>query len=286
MRPHMAPARAGAAAAFAWCLLACVAGPASAADTVDIQMHLYRDGNCFEKVDEFMLLDEGCYANLYNNASRAYQIKITKFQGEQEVDLREYIDACNYLFRPKKSLKVGKCEHFIGSTYVKLNTRFRSDACQGDSCSTLSVGVQRFYSQEYCRGIAYDTFLFPLQGECMRWGNGSQTFRIDADGTNITQVDYIGNDRCEAGSVTRMYSMRPGTCFPLFTDKSPRSFSWTLEGGIAVKLASASQRSAELDFLTGASMALAMVMVHTGVPGWRETRPASPARCASAKAMR
>jgi len=60
--------------------------------------------------------------------------------------------------------------------------------------------------------------------------------------------------------------MTPGNCYPLVLDRTQRSFSWTLEGGIAIQLSNGASRSTRLDFMAGASLALAMALAHHG-PG-------------------
>jgi len=197
------------------------------ADTLDISVRLYRDANCFERAEELLLMDNACYANLYSNATRAFSMKLVGFNTPPLIDLLEYTDDCNTAL-PKRTITGGRCERLMGGFYGIFEHRFRSSTCTGDRCSTLNVVVQRFYSQVGCRGLAYKTFKYPIQSECMRWSNGTQTFKADSTFTNITQVDYLTNDVCQ-GSLRSTYSMTANRCYPLYANKIPRSFDWRVE---------------------------------------------------------
>jgi len=228
-------------------------------DTVDVLVTTYRDPNCFEKVDEFTNLDEGCYATLWTNLTRAYQLKIVVYDpGSQKVDLREYIDDCwpVNLFRPARTMQVGKCEPFIGGFYAILGLRWRSPTCVGLSCSQISVAMQRFYSEENCAGVGVMTNYYPVQGECMRWSNGTQTFTLDPEGRNISQVQYMMNHEC-GGSDVMGYWMMTGTCYSLYSDTSPKSFRWQVELGknYASVVSGARRSSIAGGFITSAVVA-------------------------------
>merc|ERR1712157_675512 len=49
------------------------------ADNLDIQVKLFQDPNCFERAQDATMLDNGCYANLYSNLSKAFTVKATGF---------------------------------------------------------------------------------------------------------------------------------------------------------------------------------------------------------------
>jgi len=203
------------------------------ADTMDINAVLYKDANCFERADEMVLLDQGCYANRYANLTKAFQLKIVVFEtGIQKIDLREYLNDCYpaYLFRPARTIHCGRCESFVGGFFVQTSLRLRSSTCEGYSCSPLNTAVQSFYSMENCEGLVMENYYYPLQGECMRYNNGSQAFSLPPgySGKNISQVDFPGNDGCN-GVSQRKYSMVDGQCYSLYSEVAPLSFVWQVE---------------------------------------------------------
>lgn len=201
--------------------------PACWADTLDIEVAMYSDSNCFERFDNLLLLDDTCYANLYTNLTKGYKLKIVGFTGEKKLDLYDYTDACNTMFTPKRAIRAGKCERFVGNYYAITRIRLRSSTCVGADCSRLAVVVNRFFSEAACAGLPYQLFTYPVQDECMRWSNGTQGFTVDPTNTNITQVDYLMNDKCN-GDLQRKLTIQNDFCYGLYTDKAPRSFSWTI----------------------------------------------------------
>lgn len=237
-----------------------------AGDAVDINVRLYSDPNCFSRSDEAVLIDKGCYANRYDDATKAFELKIVVYDGDQQVDMREYVNDCDpaKLYRPARTMKAGRCERFVGGFYAVLGLRLRSTACEGVSCSPISVAVQSFYASGGCQGVPLSKETFPLQSECMRWWNGTRILRMDPNGREITQIDYPGNDKCNGATEVR-YSMTSGTCFPLFGASGPRSFLWVVEKGKNV-LASAS-RSAALPNLALAALAAIVSSCVLRAPG-------------------
>jgi len=213
------------------------------ADTMDINVVLYKDPNCFERADDMVLLDQGCYANRFDNMTKAFQLKVVVFDEKPKIDLREYINNCYeaFLFKPARTLEGGRCERFVGGFYVQTSLRLRSTTCEGYSCSPISVAVQRFYSEEGCTGVVVENNNYPLQSECMRFSNGTQAFKLGDTDNNITQVDYLGNDGCN-GVLQRSYSMIDGNCYSLYSDSSPKSFIWMVEKGKAFTSAAATKR--------------------------------------------
>lgn len=200
----------------------------SASDTLDIDVTLYVDGNCITAYTSMLLLDDGCYANMYTNLTKAFKLKIVGFTGVSRYDLYDYTDACYSQFSPKRTLVSGKCERFVGGYYASLKSRLRSTTCVGESCSRLAVTTQRFFSEANCMGLPYMIYTYPVQNECMRWSNGTQAFRVDPTTTNVTQVDYLANDKCN-GDQIRSYVMSVGYCYELYPDEVPRSFKWDVE---------------------------------------------------------
>eukprot|EP00913_Durusdinium_trenchii_P007932 g7438.t1 len=49
-----------------------------------------------------LLLDDGCYANLYTNQTKAFKVRIVGFTGVSKYDVYDYTDACHTLYRPKR----------------------------------------------------------------------------------------------------------------------------------------------------------------------------------------
>jgi len=211
-----------------------------AGDAVDLNVQLYSDPNCFQPADEMILVDEGCYANRYANITKSFQLKIVVFSGEEKIDLREYVEDCNpaHLYRPARTIEAGRCEPFVGGFYAVFGLRLRSAACEGGTCSPISVARQSFYWESGCSGVASKVLDFPVQGECLRWWNGTRNYRMDDYGENITVTDYPGNDGCNSGYQLH-YTIESGTCFPLFESKGPKSFLWRIEAGKNVLTAGA-----------------------------------------------
>merc|ERR1719221_473537 len=83
-----------------------------AGDSVDLNVLLYSDPNCFARSDEMVLVDKGCYANRYANATKSFELKIVVFDGDPLIDLREYVEDCDpvHLYQPARTLKAGRCE--------------------------------------------------------------------------------------------------------------------------------------------------------------------------------
>jgi len=207
---------------------------------VDLNVQLYSDPNCFQPADEMVLVDKGCYANRYANITKSFSLKIVVFDGDKKIDLREYVEDCNaaHLYRPARTIEAGRCEAFVGGFYAIFGLRLRSDACEGVTCSPISVARQSWYLQSGCQGVASKVLDFPIQGECLRWWNGTRTYRMDEYGMNITQTDYPGNDGCNS-RYQEHYNIESGTCFPLFDSEGPKSFLWRIEAGKNVLTAGA-----------------------------------------------
>lgn len=207
----------------------------AAADSVDVNVQLFRDANCYERVDQMVLLDQGCYANRYDNRTKAFMLKILVFDGaDQQIELTQYVNYCDpvSLYSPGRSLRVGRCALFVGGFYAQVALRLRSLTCEGVSCSPISVATQQFFQDADCIGVVTETFTYPLQGECMRFYNGTQVFTMSDYGRTITEVDYNGNGGC-AGNDVRTYVMPSGTCYPV-TDGQAGSFLWMVEKGTNV----------------------------------------------------
>jgi len=222
-----------------------------AAETWDISAQLFRDPQCFERAEDIVLLDEGCYANMYSNITKAYSLKITSYNYPRVVDLYEYSDNCQSIAVPPKSLIVDVCEKYTGAYWAKITIKYRSTICVGESCSDLLVGLQKFYDDADCGALSdgrgkpyYAELRFPLQRECLRYSNGTQTFSIDKSMTNITQADYPQNRACN-GALKKGYTIALEKCYPLRVDKPPRSFKWHLvaAGSSIQQVTSASVRS-------------------------------------------
>eukprot|EP00933_Yihiella_yeosuensis_P073774 TRINITY_DN82514_c0_g1_i1.p1 TRINITY_DN82514_c0_g1~~TRINITY_DN82514_c0_g1_i1.p1 ORF type:complete len:263 (-),score=16.00 TRINITY_DN82514_c0_g1_i1:55-843(-) len=198
------------------------------ADTLDIDVRMYRDSNCFERHEELLLLDNGCYGNVYSNLTKAYSLRIVGFTGLKKLDLYDYVDACNTLFSPKRQIVAGRCERFVGGFFGIATIKLRASTCEGSECSRLSVAIQSFYSAKLCAGLPSQMYTYPVQSECMRWFNGTKTYIVDPTGTNITQTDYLMNDQCK-GTLTKSYAMKNGECYALYDDRAPRSFRWVIQ---------------------------------------------------------
>jgi len=206
----------------------------SQADTYDIGVKLFTDANCLFWANEFMLLDGGCYANKWApNSTKGFKMNIVYFNSPQRIDMREYIDDCHTLAMPKRTVTSGAdvCNPFLGSMYAQFDVRFRSNTCQGQLCSTLAVAVQTFYTLNSCTGPAHSVFRFPVQGECLRAGNGTQDLISNISTGDISLHDYGGGDDCTVTEGVRLktYSITNSFCYPLYSSQAPRSFSWRVE---------------------------------------------------------
>jgi len=233
-----------------------------AAETWDIYVQLYRDPNCYEFADTLYLLDQACYANLYSNVTKAYSVKAIGFEYPQRVHIQQYQDDCQTgtTLYPRQ-LEAGVCAKFVGAFWGKIGLRYRSESCEGDLCSRLAVIVQTFYSRPWCQGMPMMIYYYPAQKECLRWYNGTQNFlfKIDQDGTNITQTDYEGQDanKCDTG-VRKTYSLTGDRCFQLRPDQPPYSFKWSVD--TSARLTSAATR-------TSSTAALALLAAPAALAG-------------------
>lgn len=218
------------------------------ADTYDIGVTLFTDPNCLFRDDTFVLLDGGCYANKWApNSTKGFKMNIVFFNEPQRIDMREYLDDCHTLAMPKRTLVTGsdRCNPFLGSTFAQFDIRFRSSTCKGSMCSTLAIAVQTFYRQAACTGPAFSMFRYPVQGECLRTGNGTQDLTASGDDRNISLMDYGGSDDCTpvVGGRFRTYQILNQNCYPLYTTQEPMSFSWRVERIVPYAAASGAYRS-------------------------------------------
>jgi len=158
---------------------------------------------------------------------------ITMFDEPQRYSLRTYSDDCHTLHGQREVYAgTDRCNQFMGSMYATFDIQMRSATCEGSKCSTLSVAVQTFYNAASCTGSEYASFKYPVQGECMRAMNGTQTILASPDDSNITLSDYVNNDVCgRSGSVgiRRTYFIKNALCYPLYTTQAPYSFNWKIE---------------------------------------------------------
>lgn len=209
-------------------------------DAYDVGVRLYKDQNCFEQAEELVLTTDNCYANVYSNRSKAFQITIVSFSEPQRMNLVFFEDHCWTPVMAPTAVRAGECQHFTGGFYGIYSLKYRSanECTAGASCSYLRLAVQEFYQSRICYdsglceciGDPYESYAYPIQKECLRWSNGTQIFETDAGGVNLTQTDYPGDDSCQ-GKVTRPLIMRNGYCYPLYSN---RGFKWTLTKVAAV----------------------------------------------------
>lgn len=198
------------------------------ADTYDIGIKLYTDPNCIYWADDLLLLDGGCYANIYSNTTKAFTLRIVYFNQPQRIDFREYTDDCYELAAPKRTFIAGRCIFLSGSFYAEMSIRERGSTCSGPQCSPLAVVVQSFFSRIDCTGATYALYRYPIQTECLRWSNGTQTLTTTAGDQNITLVDYFDTDNCQGGSM-RTYTIMNQYCYPLSALEAPRSVMWRVQ---------------------------------------------------------
>jgi len=219
-------------------ILSCLIGATwlqlSRADTYDIGVTLFTDANCLFWANNFILLDNGCYANKWApNSTKGFKMNIVFFNAPQRIDMREYVDDCHTLAMPKRTLTTGtdRCNPFLGSMYAQFDIRFRSNTCKGQLCSNLAIAVQTFYTAAFCAGPAFSIFRYPVQNECMRAFNGTQGLYASGGDSNISLSDYSGSDDCKISKGVRLrtYSITNDFCYPLYTTTAPRSFSWRVE---------------------------------------------------------
>lgn len=218
------------------------------ADTYDIGINLFDDPNCMNWVDQLVILDGGCYANRWApNATKGFKINIVDFNNPQKMHMREYSDDCHTQSWEAKTFTSGTdpCALFLGSTWARFDIRFRSNTCKGQLCSNLAIAVQTFYSAAFCAGPAHSIFRYPVQGECMRAFNGTQDLTAGGGDANISLMDYGGSDNCKAGRGIRFrtYSITNRFCYPLYSNRAPRSFSWRVERTTPYAAASDGSRS-------------------------------------------
>jgi len=202
-------------------------------DSWDVKIRLYRDLNCFERADDLLLLNNGCYANLYGNLSKALAVKIVGYDAQGKFDFTEYNDNCNSIQRPTRQIQGQTCVKFTGAFWARLTLSLRSSTCTSD-CSSLRVAVQTFYTSTDCSGLPYTIFKKPLRRECMRMTNGTQNFSATLSGVRITQTDYAGIDNCGArgGTDPIKYDIEARKCYSI-QSPTAQSFRWTVDSALA-----------------------------------------------------
>lgn len=205
-------------------------------ESVDIEVRLYQDQDCFTWYGNFgvlLLLDNGCYANVLSNASdqqKAYGVRVVEFGPVESIDLTEYSDDCHNPFASTRNIEAGSCTRFVGPYWAVITLRYRSNACYGAACSRLTVASQSFYDLSNCVGIPSSVYKYPVHNECLRWSNGTQKFLVDTSYSNITQVDYTMHDQClPSANFIQTYTIQVGQCLPLYVTEAPRSFMWTVD---------------------------------------------------------
>lgn len=230
----------------------------------DISATIYSDNYCFEYLDNLLLVDGTCYSTRwYTNSSKAFMVKLVGFGtggAPWVVNYQEFSDDCHTPASTLKSLTVGKCGNTIGRFRGVVGVKLRSSRCTTD-CSNLAVATQNFYDLAGCAGVPILSLkrVVPLQGECLAARNGSsQTFTLMhiLNTTRITRVTFPGNAKCT--SLNGITQEIRGQCYPLFSEKSPRSFGWTAERPVAV--AGAPRSSGRPALAAVASTALAAVL--------------------------
>lgn len=256
-------------------ILSCLVGAGwlqlGRADTYDIGVTLFTDANCLFWANNFILLDNGCYANKWApNSTKGFKMNIVFFNAPQRIDMREYVDDCHTLAMPKRTLTTGtdRCNPFLGSMYAQFDIRFRSNTCKGQLCSNLAIAVQTFYTAAFCQGPAFSIFRYPVQNECMRAFNGTQGLFASGGDSNISLSDYSGSDDCKTSKGVRLrtYSITNDFCYPLYTTTAPRSFSWRVERTKPYAAASDAYRSLPSLFIAALLFGLAEASI---VGRWR-----------------
>lgn len=260
-------------------ILSCLVGAAwlqlGRADTYDIGVTLFTDANCLFWANNFILLDNGCYANKWApNSTKGFKMNIVFFNSPQRIDMREYVDDCHTLAMPKRTLTTGtdRCNPFLGSMYAQFDIRFRSNTCKGQLCSNLAIAVQTFYTAAFCAGPAFSIFRYPVQNECLRAFNGTQGLLASGGDSNISLSDYSGSDDCKItgpqnkGVRLRTYFIINDFCYPLYTTTAPRSFSWRVERTKPYAAASDAYRSLPSLFIAALLLGLAEALI---VGRWR-----------------
>lgn len=253
------------------CLVGAVWLQSCRADTYDIGVTLFTDANCLFWANNFILLDNGCYANKWApNSTKGFRMNIVFFNSPQRIDMREYVDDCHTLAMPKRTLTTGtdRCNPFLGSMYAQFDIRFRSNTCKGQLCSNLAIAVQTFYSQASCLGPAFSMFRYPVQNECMRAFNGTQGLLASGGDSNISLSDYSGSDDCKISKGVRLrtYSITNNYCYTLYATVAPRSFSWRVERTKPYAAASDASRSLPSLFIAALFLGLAEALI---VGRWR-----------------
>lgn len=250
------------AAAVLPCSLVFDAVRHASADSWDIGLQLYHDLNCFERAEELLLLDQGCYANVFSNltSANAYMLKIVDFEDPERVDLYLYEDDCRTEGYNPRTLLAGRCERFTGAFWAMFRLRFRSTTCEGNDCSLLKTVRQEYFDSENCVGSVHSSNLYPMQGECMMYFNGSQAFEADPSGANISMIDFAGNYDCDGGMITT-YTAYNNDCLNLYQDKNPRSFRWVVDQ--AARIAAIGSGARRLEPIFGLRALLAVVFLST-----------------------
>eukprot|EP00929_Paragymnodinium_shiwhaense_P031826 TRINITY_DN17752_c0_g1_i1.p1 TRINITY_DN17752_c0_g1~~TRINITY_DN17752_c0_g1_i1.p1 ORF type:complete len:299 (-),score=37.19 TRINITY_DN17752_c0_g1_i1:356-1252(-) len=244
------------------------------AETWDIQLQLYRDPVCMERVEDILLMDQGCYANLYSNITKAYSLKILFFNYPQSIEVREFSDNCQSIARPPRPMGTERCVRFLGGLWAVVRLLFRSPTCVGE-CSKLGVSEQVFYPEKNCGGRPIKSFWYPSPG-CMRAANGTQELGLNTDsrGTNITFTDFIYNSACDGG-IVKVYEVPSGSCFPLYEDRSPRSFQWVAYPAMITGIGSpaiggAARLASGLGGVLARLLALATLSAGAALPSWKD----------------
>lgn len=213
---------------------------AVAVEGMDIFIQLYSDANCFERHQDYLLVDQVCYANIFSNLSKAFTLTIAGFDEQASADLVDYTNDCitprlldrDGLPEPARNYLMGEqseCKRFLGPYWARMTPRPRSNRCDGPQCSRISLAYQTFYNDEECQDFAL-RFKYPVQNECLRWSNGTQAFTVDPTYTNITQTDYILDDACSEGApLKRTYLIRNDECLNVYFNNARGSFKWTIE---------------------------------------------------------
>jgi len=241
-------------------------------NTYDVFLELFDDTACIDQKEQLLLTTENCYANLFENPSLpkpyfgyGFSVKVVSFYGtsdgedmsSRKIIVDYFYDDCNTPRGQSLLMVENQCSSASGrEIFPNFNAiftlRHRSTDCIGgiDKCSQIRLVAQQFYSDVTCLGNPYKQNTYPLDGYCLRYGNGTHRFSVDPLNPNyVIEMDYPLSADCSENSigcekcvVPLKFYVKLDLCYVF---RQTDGFSWTIPRPLGGNTGGSSHSSGE-----------------------------------------
>ncbi|CEL92913.1 unnamed protein product [Vitrella brassicaformis CCMP3155] len=164
-----------------------------------------------------------------SNTSSAYSVVVSvppSYGVTAQVEVRLYSDHCVTTTAVIKPV-VGTCSVLLPSEniYAVYSLLDRSPTCN-TQCSNVRRLQQSFFESVDCSGIPFIEYVYPADGECLRFASGAERYSLgsDSNSPNATITEYLDQTRCEG--FAKQYRIALSHCYTL--GDTGRSFKWRM----------------------------------------------------------